>query len=53
MINTLFKDLKVVEFAGVLAGPSVGMFLAELGAQGGEGGSQKWWGCDAALVCAG
>ncbi|MEZ5058991.1 MAG: CaiB/BaiF CoA-transferase family protein [Saprospiraceae bacterium] len=33
MINTLFKDLKVVEFAGVLAGPSVGMFLAELGAQ--------------------
>ncbi len=27
------SDLKVIELAGVLAGPSVGMFLAELGAQ--------------------
>lgn len=29
----LLKGLKVVELAGVLAGPSVGMFLAELGAE--------------------
>lgn len=28
-----FKNLKVVELAGVLAGPSVGMFFAELGAK--------------------
>jgi crotonobetainyl-CoA:carnitine CoA-transferase CaiB-like acyl-CoA transferase len=28
-----FKDLKVVELAGVLAGPSVGLFFAELGAE--------------------
>lgn len=28
-----FKKLKVVELAGVLAGPSVGMFFAELGAE--------------------
>lgn len=28
-----FKDLKVVELASVLAGPSVGMFFAELGAR--------------------
>lgn len=28
----LFKNLKVVELASVLAGPSVGMFFAELGA---------------------
>ena len=27
-----FKDLKVIELAGVLAGPSVGYFFAELGA---------------------
>lgn len=27
-----FKDLKVVEFSSVLAGPAVGMFFAELGA---------------------
>ncbi len=33
MLNTFFKDLKVVELAGVLAGPSVGYFFAELGAQ--------------------
>ncbi|MFN4254857.1 MAG: CaiB/BaiF CoA transferase family protein [Saprospiraceae bacterium] len=29
----IFKGLKVVEFAGVLAGPAVGMFFAELGAE--------------------
>ena len=29
----IFKDLKVVELAGVLAGPSVGMFFSELGAE--------------------
>jgi crotonobetainyl-CoA:carnitine CoA-transferase CaiB-like acyl-CoA transferase len=28
-----FKDLKVVELANVLAGPAVGMFFAELGAE--------------------
>ena len=28
-----FKDLKVIELASVLAGPSVGMFFAELGAR--------------------
>ncbi len=28
-----FKDLKVVELAAVLAGPAVGMFFAELGAE--------------------
>jgi crotonobetainyl-CoA:carnitine CoA-transferase CaiB-like acyl-CoA transferase len=31
-VNELFKDLKVIELAGVLAGPSVGQFFAELGA---------------------
>jgi len=31
--SNLLSDLKVVEFASVLAGPSVGMFLAELGAE--------------------
>ena len=31
-MDQLFKDLKVVELAGVLAGPSVGYFFAELGA---------------------
>jgi crotonobetainyl-CoA:carnitine CoA-transferase CaiB-like acyl-CoA transferase len=30
--TTFFKDLKVVELASVLAGPSVGLFFAELGA---------------------
>jgi crotonobetainyl-CoA:carnitine CoA-transferase CaiB-like acyl-CoA transferase len=30
--KTFFKDLKVIELAGVLAGPAVGMFFAELGA---------------------
>jgi crotonobetainyl-CoA:carnitine CoA-transferase CaiB-like acyl-CoA transferase len=29
----IFKELKVVELAGVLAGPSVGYFFAELGAK--------------------
>ena len=28
-----FSDLKVIELAGVLAGPSVGMFFAELGSE--------------------
>lgn len=31
--NNFFKDLKVVELASVLAGPSVGVFFAELGAE--------------------
>ncbi len=30
--STIFKDLKVVELASVLAGPAVGVFFAELGA---------------------
>ena len=29
----MLKDIKVLELAGVLAGPSVGMFLAEMGAE--------------------
>ncbi len=33
MKNNLCKDLKVVELASVLAGPSVGLFFAELGAE--------------------
>ncbi|TVR90095.1 MAG: CoA transferase [Saprospirales bacterium] len=33
MPDDVFKDLLVVELAGVLAGPSVGMFFAELGAR--------------------
>jgi crotonobetainyl-CoA:carnitine CoA-transferase CaiB-like acyl-CoA transferase len=33
MQDTFFKGLKVVEFASVLAGPAVGMFFAELGAE--------------------
>ena len=32
-MNTFFKDLKVIELANVLAGPAVGMFFAELGAE--------------------
>lgn len=32
-LDTFFEDLKVVELASVLAGPAVGMFFAELGAQ--------------------
>jgi crotonobetainyl-CoA:carnitine CoA-transferase CaiB-like acyl-CoA transferase len=31
--SKIFKDLKVIELAGVLAGPSVGYFFAELGAE--------------------
>ncbi len=31
--DQFFKGLKVVEFASVLAGPAVGMFFAELGAE--------------------
>lgn len=31
-LSHFFKDLKVIELASVLAGPSVGMFFAELGA---------------------
>jgi crotonobetainyl-CoA:carnitine CoA-transferase CaiB-like acyl-CoA transferase len=33
MQHTFFKDLRVIEFASVLAGPAVGMFFAELGAE--------------------
>ena len=33
MQSEIFKDLKVVELASVLAGPAVGMFFAELGAK--------------------
>lgn len=32
-MKKIFKDLKVVEIASVLAGPSVGMFFSELGAE--------------------
>ncbi|MBL7922890.1 MAG: CoA transferase [Bacteroidia bacterium] len=32
MLNEIFKNLKVVELANVLAGPAVGMFFSELGA---------------------
>ncbi len=31
--SSFFKDLKVVELASILAGPSVGLFFAELGAE--------------------
>ncbi|NUO02855.1 MAG: CoA transferase [Saprospiraceae bacterium] len=33
MSALIFRDLKVVELASVLAGPAVGMFFAELGAE--------------------
>lgn len=33
MLKDIFKDLKIIELAGVLAGPSVGYFFAELGAK--------------------
>lgn len=33
VLDDFFKDLTVVELAGVLAGPAVGMFFAELGAR--------------------
>lgn len=32
MTSNFFKDLKVIEIASVLAGPSVGLFFSELGA---------------------
>lgn len=32
-MEDVFKDLKVIELASVLAGPAVGLFFAELGAQ--------------------
>jgi crotonobetainyl-CoA:carnitine CoA-transferase CaiB-like acyl-CoA transferase len=32
-LDAFFKDLKVVELASVLAGPAVGLFFAELGAE--------------------
>lgn len=32
-LSIFFKDLKIIELASVLAGPAVGMFFAELGAQ--------------------
>jgi crotonobetainyl-CoA:carnitine CoA-transferase CaiB-like acyl-CoA transferase len=32
-MDSFFKDLKVIELANVLAGPAVGMFFAELGAE--------------------
>ena len=32
-MHDIFKDLTVIELAGVLAGPSVGLFFAELGAK--------------------
>lgn len=32
-MKTFFKDLKVIELANVLAGPAVGMFFSELGAE--------------------
>lgn len=32
-MKDFFKDLSVIELAGVLAGPSVGLFFAELGAR--------------------
>ncbi len=31
-INQIFKDLKIIELASVLAGPAVGQFFSELGA---------------------
>ncbi len=33
MTNSFFKDLKVIELANVLAGPAVGTFFSELGAE--------------------
>ncbi len=32
-MDSIFKNLKIVELANVLAGPAVGMFFAELGAE--------------------
>ena len=33
IMHEIFKDLRVIELASVLAGPAVGMFFAELGAR--------------------
>jgi crotonobetainyl-CoA:carnitine CoA-transferase CaiB-like acyl-CoA transferase len=33
IMDAFFKDLKVIELANVLAGPAVGMFFSELGAE--------------------
>ena len=33
MKSEIFRDLVIVELAGVLAGPAAGMFFAELGAR--------------------
>ncbi len=33
ILKNFFKDLKVIELASVLAGPAVGLFFAELGAE--------------------
>lgn len=33
MASAFFRDLKIIELSGVLAGPSVAMFFAELGAK--------------------
>jgi crotonobetainyl-CoA:carnitine CoA-transferase CaiB-like acyl-CoA transferase len=33
MLHQPFKELKIVELSSVLAGPAVGMFFAELGAE--------------------
>lgn len=33
MVSPIFSDLKVIELASVLAGPAVGLFFAELGAE--------------------
>lgn len=33
MMNEIFKNIRVVELASVLAGPAVGMFFSELGAK--------------------
>ena len=32
-LDSFFEELKVIELASVLAGPAVGMFFAELGAE--------------------
>ena len=42
MYNTFFAGLKVVEFASVLAGPAVGMFFAELGAEDNTTPAATW-----------
>ena len=32
-MNAIFKNIRVIELASVLAGPAVGMFFSELGAK--------------------